>query len=143
MILSGTIVYVGGHFTNVSSQRRNHLAALEVHTGAVTSWDPDVSGSDEVYVEALAVQGDTVYTGGRFTSVGGQPRTNLAALEITTGNPTTWTPNPNNTVHTLIFSKAAIYIGGDFTTITERRRLGLAGYNIFTQRVLLPLITYR
>jgi hypothetical protein len=45
-------------------------------------------------VLALAVSGSTVYAGGSFTSVGGQARRNLAALNIRTGAATAFNPNP-------------------------------------------------
>ncbi|GIW09481.1 MAG: hypothetical protein KatS3mg061_0538 [Dehalococcoidia bacterium] len=45
------------------------------------------------WVYALAVSGSTVYVGGGFTSVGGQTRNRLAALDAATGNVTSWNPN--------------------------------------------------
>jgi hypothetical protein len=137
--VSGTVMYVGGSFTNIGSQERHHLAALDLDTGGLTPWNPDVSGTDS-YIGALALQGDTIYVGGRFTNIAGQPRSNLAALESTSGNLLSWLPNPNNTVHALLVRKAAMYIGGDFTMINERHRLGIAEYDISNWRVYLPLV---
>ncbi len=65
-----TAVYVGGVFTSVGGQNRNHAAALDPTTGLATAWDPNVSD----LVIGIAVSGSTVYLGGSFTAVGGQPR---------------------------------------------------------------------
>jgi hypothetical protein len=43
-------------------------------------------------VQALAVSGSTVYVGGQFNSIGGQSRSNIAALDVTTGLVTAWNP---------------------------------------------------
>ena len=40
-----------------------------------------------------AVSGSTVYAGGDFTSIGGQTRNYIAALDATTGAATAWNPN--------------------------------------------------
>jgi hypothetical protein len=44
-------------------------------------------------VIALAVSGSTVYAGGNFTSIGGQGRGGIAALDPTTGLATAWNPD--------------------------------------------------
>ena len=45
-------------------------------------------------IEALAVSGSTVYAGGDFSSIGGQARNDLAALDASSGLATTWDPEP-------------------------------------------------
>ena len=39
------------------------------------------------------MSGSTVYAGGGFTSIGGQARNSIAALDATTGAATAWDPN--------------------------------------------------
>src|SRR5262249_36497437 len=112
------VVYVGGDFTSISGQPRNHIAALEATTGAATSWDPNA----DQQVIALALSGrpfhdpTTVYAGGFFNSIGGQPRINIAALDATTGAATSWDPNPGGSVWAIAHSGSAVLIGGWFSS---------------------------
>jgi hypothetical protein len=56
---------------------RRCLAAIDATTGRVTDWDPRANSG----VESMLVHGGKVYVGGYFSSVGGQPRGNIAALD--------------------------------------------------------------
>jgi len=44
------------------------------------------------------VSGSTLYVGGFFTSIGGQVRTGIAALDAATGTVTDWNPSANNSL---------------------------------------------
>ena len=94
--LSGQNLYVGGHFTAIGGRSRNMVAALDATTGEATSWKANAlwNGSiADALVTALRVSGQNLYVGGRFTSIGGQPRNNIAALDATTGEVASWNPN--------------------------------------------------
>jgi hypothetical protein len=119
LAVSGSTVYAGGEFHSIGGQTRNHIAALDPATGAATSWNPDAGGAGYPYVSALVVSGTTVYAGGSFSSIGGQSRNNIAALDSTvaTGNATAWDPNANSAVNALAVSGSTVYAGGGFRTI--------------------------
>lgn len=87
--VSGARVYVGGAFLNVSGQARTRLAMVDAATGAVSdAWRP---GANNV-VRKLAVSDDgaRVYAGGHFTTVAGQSRRYLEALDPSTGSLLPW-----------------------------------------------------
>ena len=67
---------MSGDFTTVGGQTRNRLAAVDAATGAVRAWDPE----PDDWVDALVVSGSTLYAGGLFSSIGGQPSSCLAAV---------------------------------------------------------------
>jgi hypothetical protein len=137
--VSGQTVYVGGDFIDgsIGGQPRRHIAALDATTGEATDWnpgDPPSSGA----VRALAVSGQTVYVGGYFQSIGGQPRNNLAGLDATTGMATGWDPKPNlelwpyeNAIGVTALAFApdgSLWAGGSFTGFRKVPQSGIAGF---------------
>ncbi len=117
LALAGNVLYMGGAFTSVGGQSRTRAAAVNAASGAVLAWSPNASGGVGT-VRALVVQGSTVYAGGDFTSIGGQARTYLAALDATTGLAiASWNPAPNAPTNTLALSGALLYVGGNFSMI--------------------------
>src|SRR5262245_21027827 len=96
LALEGGTVYIGGEFTGVGSDRRANLAAVDVVTGAATSWTP----SGFAPVACLTADDGAVFAGAVSTNVGGLERHNLAALDLATGQPTAWNPDADAPVRT-------------------------------------------
>ena len=66
-----------------------------------------------------------VYVGGGFTTIGGQARNGLAALDAGTGAATAWNPNPDGYwVGALAVLGNTVYVGGDFATVGGATHLG-------------------
>jgi trimeric autotransporter adhesin len=131
LAVSGSTVYAGGYFGSIGGQSRTSIAALNTVDGSATSWDPSghYFGGPAV-VETLAVAADsTIYVGGIFTTIGGQTRNNIAALNASDGTATTWDPNPNSEVATLAVSGPFVYAGGFFTAIGGQTRNKIAALN--------------
>ncbi|MHB8242718.1 MAG: hypothetical protein ACYDHN_12105, partial [Solirubrobacteraceae bacterium] len=149
---AGSQVLAAGSFTSVGGVARKDLAAIDTTTGEATAWNPDVEPAFPlmtVPVDALSVTGGAVYVGGSFSSVGGQPRTDLAALDPTTGNATSWDPGAtsvfpeNGHVSALLATAQTIYVGGSFTTLAGRpqRYLGAIGAASGTATSWSPVVT--
>jgi hypothetical protein len=85
-------------------------------------------------VFALAVNGSTVYAGGYFTSIGGENRGGIAALDAGTGLATGWNPavNPYGFVNALAVSGGFVYAGGNFITIGGESRNNIAALDATT-----------
>src|SRR3954452_13354695 len=89
LAVSASTLYVGGAFTSVDGRHRNHIAAVRRTDGRPTSWNPDANNKDlPARVLTLAVSEATVYAGGRFSSIGGRSRDDLAALRSSDGHAT-------------------------------------------------------
>lgn len=80
---SGSNLVIGGHFATANGQTRVNIAAVDATSGlllgpsTVPAWtNPRVAGT----VWGLATTTTTIYAGGTFTSVAGQPRYLMAAL---------------------------------------------------------------
>lgn len=96
----------------MGGQPRNRLAALDA-AGAVTPWQPEA----DLRVNTMVVSGTTVYVGGNFTTIGGQPRPYLAAVDRTTGAVAAWGPDPNGQIHGLAVAGDIVYAVGEFNAI--------------------------
>ncbi|MES2559226.1 MAG: hypothetical protein V4590_05770, partial [Bacteroidota bacterium] len=104
--------YIGGSFSKVGDSLRNNLAHIDVN-GEVSGWNPNVNN----LVNTLYMQGNYVFIGGAFTTLGGLTRNYIAAVSKTTGIPTIWNPNANSFVYAIAGKDSFIYVGGSFTTI--------------------------
>jgi trimeric autotransporter adhesin len=129
----GSAVFVAGQFDSIGGQPRAHLAALDTQTGLAMAWNPGVVEPSNGEVAAIVVNGPTVYVAGQFYSVGGQPRSNIAAIDAASGQVTTWTP-PNffGEVDALALGNGALYAGGNFTSYGGPLRLNIAAIDLTT-----------
>lgn len=101
---------------------------VSVHAQSLLTMPAVTSGGNAGTVTSFAVSGSTLYIGGAFDSVGGQARSNLAAINLTNGSVTSWNPGASATVYGLGVSGdgSTLYVGGDFTTLggSSRNYLG-------------------
>jgi hypothetical protein len=120
IVVVGNTAYMGGQFTGMvpngggSTVTRNHAAAVDMTTGALLSWNPNVNGN----VYALVASGGNVYVGGTFTTAGGATHKNLVEVDGTNGMPIGGFGNslrPNKAVRGLAVSGGSLYVGGAFT----------------------------
>ena len=70
--------FIGGDFIYIDDKWRPRVAHIGAN-GSVTSWQPLVTGGS---VEALVLDGNTLYLGGGFTTVASTARAGLAALDV-------------------------------------------------------------
>jgi hypothetical protein len=137
LALDGRTLYIGGFFDNIRGETRHLVAALDATTGAVLPWNPDASGTGSregsPRVAAVAVSGATIYVGGVFDRVGGEPRRLLAALDARSGRATSWNPKVTGScdycgaVDDVAVSGRTVFVGGEFTKIGDESRRDLAG----------------
>lgn len=101
---------------------------------AATPWSlPSTDASDSMpttngNVYALEQVGSVLYIGGKFTSVGGQARQNLAAIDVRTGQVTGWNPVANRDVWGIDAAAdgQSVYVTGTFNRIRGQRRVKVA-----------------
>ncbi|MFI5371583.1 MAG: putative Ig domain-containing protein [Candidatus Eisenbacteria bacterium] len=125
--IAGDTLYVGGAFTAIAPATGCGVP-LDANTGRALDGLPEVSGS----VSTVVPDGSGGwYIGGLFTTVGGQPRTNLAhVLADLSVDP--WAPVVNNTVRALLVTGGTIHIGGDFTSAGGQSRSQIAELDLGT-----------
>jgi PKD repeat protein len=132
--MGGDIVYAGGDFENArpagtgveANVARANLVAYDVETGEMTDFAPTFNQQ----IRAVAVVGDTLYVGGEFTSVDGEPRSRLAAFDLTTGDLVEdFAPQVNGAVQAIAVNQDAIYVGGAFGSVGNQDRGNLAAFD--------------
>jgi hypothetical protein len=82
--------------------------------GAVTAWDPKANAPARVF----APVDTTMWLGGDFTSVGSVWCSNLARLDLTTGESSDWPADVTAPVYALESIGGLIYIGGAFGDVS-------------------------
>ena len=75
--------------------------------------------------------GHTVFIGGAFRSIGGKPRQNIAALDVSTGTITDWNPGMDGGAHAMAIGGNTLYVGGYIRTIGGQARGNLAALDAF------------
>ena len=137
---SSGMVFLGGDFTQVRPPRnqtgnavaRQHLAAFSVKRGRlISAWKVPVkaaNGTARVVTVALSPDGKVLYVGGRFDAVDGKARSNVAAVNTSTGRLLRWHLNANGGVHAFLVGRGdgRIYLGGTFSRINGTVRQHLA-----------------
>ncbi len=125
MLPAGDRVFVGGTFTAVTdsaggSHPARGVAVFNAATGSFdTSWQGSTNG--DVTALALSPDGTTLYLGGSFGKVDGQPRAKLAAVDAAAGTlRTSWTASPAGPVDALAATAGNVFVGGLFTSVTDR-----------------------
>lgn len=131
LAVSGSTVYAGGYFGSIGGVPRASLAALDAVDGSATSWDPSPAyGTSSPVIQTIALGDSTVYVGGVLTSIGGESRSNIAAVNAADGVATTWDPSANSVVSALEVSGDLVYAGGHFTEIGRRTRNKIAALRV-------------
>jgi uncharacterized delta-60 repeat protein len=125
-------ILIGGSFTTVSGTPRSRIARLNTDGSLDTAFNPNAGGTNNFpNVSAIAVQADgKILVGGFFTSIGGQPRSNIARLDPVTGQADSFDPSAtggNASIRSIVIqADGKILVGGGFTTIGGQSRNNIA-----------------
>ncbi|MFC3908261.1 hypothetical protein ACFORL_04120 [Legionella dresdenensis] len=115
--------YVGGNLFYVNDASSPYIAHI-LENGNI---DNNFQAKANNRVKTMLLDGSTLYVGGLFTSIGGQTRNRLAALDASTGQATSWNPNVTGSeVTTMTKLGGTVYIGGLFTQVGSDSRTNIA-----------------
>jgi hypothetical protein len=125
---SATDMFVGAiNTTNVGGFNRTNLFAVSLFSGATTAWNPPALRSATAgSVNSIFLSSNTVFVGGDFISIGGQNRTNVAAVDADFGTVQGWLPNANGVVAAVAVSSNVAFAGGLFSFIGGQTRSRIA-----------------
>ncbi len=138
--------YVGGRTEWAGGEPRRNLAHIlpDGSLDEAFAPDPQVTGVPFFFgsVEALAIDttAGVLFVGGRFDTVDGQPREDLAALNAETGAvlpfSVDFTGSDVNGVVALLYKNDVLYAGGFFTSVDGVDRVGAAAFDTETGALL-------
>jgi len=131
LLAVGDKLYVGGGFGAIGGQPRNAIAVLDARSGIALPWSPEVAGWNEpVRVRALVLADSQLVVGGNFGGMGGQSRICLAAVDTATALATSWDPDLDGYVWSLLQAGSTLYVGGGFSRAGGLPADGLAGFAV-------------
>ncbi|QRQ79986.1 LamG domain-containing protein [Glutamicibacter protophormiae] len=133
----GDVAYVVGSFTRARPSGvaaggagevvRNNAMAFTISTGQILPWNPNFNAP--VLDIEFSPDGNTFYTGGQFTAVGGQARSKIASFRTSDGALSGFSTSVGGHVETLAVTSDAVYAGGSFNSVGSQTRRNLAKFN--------------
>ncbi|NOT32885.1 MAG: T9SS type A sorting domain-containing protein [Candidatus Eisenbacteria bacterium] len=141
-------LYVAGAFDRIGGQARESLAAVDLETGEALPWNPRLDSYNGThpwmpYVHAMVVQGNAVYFGGQFQTIGDDTSPDFeghyaaAVSALTAERIATWQPRTNGRVQAIAADGSSVFLGGDFTSVRDWvKHLGLAAIDLRSGRAL-------
>jgi hypothetical protein len=136
LIVGGRFQFAGGKpAANIAFLRTSTMEWFPVGQEGLPRWYPGVTG--EVY--ALAVVGEELYVGGKFTRAGEQPIRNLACFDLRTGRwRTVGERSPDGPVTVLRRWGDSLWVGGGFYMVDTLFSPYLAIWDLRQQRWVRP-----
>jgi len=130
--------YLFGQFTNLSSHFTLNIGRLKADFNPDNQFKQDFLLSPQVVKSDLLIHNGYLYCGGGFScTINGNIYKNLIRLDLTSGKiDTSFHPNPDGVVHSLMVIGNTLYLGGEFKNIDGYSRTGLAALNVVSQQIL-------
>jgi hypothetical protein len=123
LAISGTSLYIVGHFTRYRNAVANRIAKIDTATSALDTTFNPAAGSNGAnnMINSVAVIGSSVFFGGLFNTYRGAlafriAKTNSSGVLDTTFNPSAGANGFDNTVNTVLGLGSNLYIGGVFNS---------------------------
>lgn len=142
-------IYASGNFLQAGSLTRNGFVEMDLNTAQPTTWNPSF-GAGAGEVQTLAVQGNSLYVGGDFTTVNASSISRLAKIDLSQpSRPILW-PNLNfdGSVRKIVTSESELFATGTFTSVAGTPRVGIVCLNLtgatvtgFYPNVIDPITT--
>jgi PQQ-like domain len=124
-VTGGGVVYVGGKLDGIGG-----IAAVDAATGNLL-WQ--LPASNDVRALALSADGSRLFAGGSFTTVNGQTRKHLVAINVTDHSLVApWKGTASGMVRDLVVRGDTLFVGGTFASIAGAASKGIGAVNATT-----------
>ncbi len=130
LAINGNNLYAAGNFSNVNSQLRLTIAAIDIAANTLSSFAPNPDGQ----VSALAVANGNLYVGGLFGVISATSRNSLAAYSSSNAL-LPLNIAVNGSIKALSVKDSLLFAGGSFDSIGGIYRKNLGSINLSTSAV--------
>ncbi|MEP6735724.1 MAG: T9SS type A sorting domain-containing protein [Chryseolinea sp.] len=149
---NGTL-YIGGAFTAINKTARKNLAAFDIKSGTLLSWNPVVNGlsttDPNVYVSTMKIKDNLLYIGGKFYFVNTPlnattQRSCLATVDLKSGVVDKWDPSvgdgktTDQTISSIDILGNTVYVAGSFSLLSGSQARGNIAAIDATSASILP-----
>jgi hypothetical protein len=125
--LKDSILFVGGDFDSYGSNiPRGHLAAIDLTTNSLHSWNPMASWR----VNDLQIKDTLLFVVGEFSLIANSSQNGLAVFNTNTLTLLPYAPNPTGAILCAVIDSSFLYLGGTFATFDGQPRNSLAKLKI-------------
>lgn len=130
-------LYVFGFFDTARGLDRKYFFQIDTETDSITDWNPKFLNLNSVpQGVALPIKENVVLLGGGFGALDVRKIQNLAEIDLITGYPSDWRPNPNQLVQHLAVSSDTLFVHGQFTEISGIAQNQSASFTLETKTLL-------
>jgi len=126
IVIDKSTLFLGGFFGRVNNQLRGAGASVDLKTGSLGGWNPNVSNG---YITSMAISGSTMFIGGNFTKVNGQTRSYFATVSILNSSLGSLNPLFDGRINSILSLGGTFIVGGEFTIINGISRPFIAEFD--------------
>lgn len=117
--------YLLGNFTDIA---KNHGSNLVIDTGNYSIKSKGWPIKGRVFT-SIADGNGGFYIGGDFTAIGDSSRKYIAHIN-SNGQPSSWKPTVDGAVQCMLIRDDTLFMGGSFSSVSNKSRLRLALYSV-------------
>jgi hypothetical protein len=128
VIVEGNRVFVCGKFSAINQNSRVNLAVLDIDSGRVLNWNPNINGNVGENIGLMMLEGGKILVGGgAMSTFSGVERKGIASFHRLSGEISTWNANMQGFgVNDIELTATTVLVGGTFTNIGGAARKDLA-----------------
>ncbi|XDD43706.1 hypothetical protein AB3N58_04955 [Leptospira sp. WS60.C2] len=130
-------LFAFGMFETVRTLDRKYVFQLHIPTDVVTQFNPKLFNANNTFNGvALKMKDNVIFLGGGFGAIDTRAQGYFAELDLQTGVPTDWNPEPNDLVSTMLIAENRLYLHGQFSLINNTVRQSTAAFDLDTKSLL-------
>lgn len=123
-------LFIGGRFDSINTILRKNIAAINLITGTINSWNPNVSTSYG-YGVGIHLADSLLLVHGIFDTIASQPRSSVAAFNLPSGSLNSWNPNFNSGafIYQVESNRNTLFFSGAFSSVNGIPASKLVSFN--------------